>query len=229
MMPTTLMSELVNGHITPPVTLILDVRVQANGNSSLTAIMKQGSGLVITHHLWRSGSRSHSAGQSARRSAPAAGVHRDDPVVESGKTPFVLGDQLWLKRSRTVARHGDAQRALVGQHRLAAAAVAVVATFALGVRQVQAQLGAQGPLDHGLLELLEHSLHTGRIHRAWDKLFEEILRDINGRRGDRRLLLAWHTCSLAASWYAPHTKFLTPSVDRGHASRCRSTVHTTDC
>ncbi|MCW5155852.1 hypothetical protein B7L10_038465, partial [Burkholderia cenocepacia] len=42
-------------------------------------------------------------------------------------------------------------------------------------------------------------------------LLEKFLRQINGRRDHRRLLLAWHTCSLAASWYASHTKFLTPS------------------
>ncbi|MBW5314942.1 hypothetical protein EWU18_24535, partial [Salmonella enterica subsp. enterica serovar Muenchen] len=32
-----------------------------------------------------------------------------------------------------------------------------------------------------------------------DQLLEKFLRQINGRRDHRRLLLAWHTCSLAAS------------------------------
>src|SRR5690606_38005073 len=91
-----------------------------------------------------------------------------------------------------------------------AAAVAVVAATAL-VGQVQPKLRAQRPLDHGLLEALEHGLNPGRIHRAGNQLLEKILRDINGRRHHRCLLLAWHTCSLAASWYASHTKFLTRS------------------
>src|SRR5690606_10636191 len=92
-----------------------------------------------------------------------------------------------------------------------AAAVAVVAATAL-VGQVQPKLRAQRPLDHGLLEALEHGLNPGRIHRAGNQLLEKILRDINGRRHHRCLLLAWHTCSLAASWYASHTKFLTRSA-----------------
>src|SRR5690606_24730130 len=124
-----------------------------------------------------------------------------------------------LERAGAVAGNVDAQRAFVGQHGLAAAAVAVVAATAL-VGQVQPKLRAQRPLDHGLLEALEHGLNPGRIHRAGNQLLEKILRDINGRRHHRCLLLAWHTCSLAASWYASHTKFLTRSnLQTGRSKR----------
>src|SRR5690606_22832698 len=81
-----------------------------------------------------------------------------------------------------------------------------------GVGQVKAQLGPQRPLDHGLLELLENGLDPGRIHRARDQLLKKFRGQIDGPRDHRRLLLAWHTCSLVASWYASHTKFLTPSL-----------------
>jgi len=123
----------------------------------------------------------------------------------------VLGDQLRLEGAGAVPRHLDAQRALVGQHRLAAAAVAVVAPAAVGVGQVHAQLRPQRPLDHGLLQALKHRLDPGGVHRTGDELLEKLLGQVKTGGGDLRFLLAWHTCSLAASWYAPHTKFLTPS------------------
>src|SRR5690606_28624372 len=140
------------------------------------------------------------------------GIHRDDALVEAGKAALVLGDQLRLERPGAVAWHINAQRTIVGQHRLAAASVAAVAAPTLGVGQVKAQLGPQRPLDHGLLELLENGLDPGRIHRARDQLLKKFRGQIDGPRDHRRLLLAWHTCSLVASWYASHTKFLTPSL-----------------
>src|SRR5699024_11477732 len=76
---------------------------------------------------------------------PAGGLPRSDPVGGPGEAKALLWDQLRLERTRPVARHVDAQRTLVGQHRLAAAAVAVVAAPALGVGQVQAELRAQRP------------------------------------------------------------------------------------
>src|SRR5690606_21025177 len=137
---------------------------------------------------------------------------------EAGKAALVLGDQLRLERPGAVAWHINAQRTIAGQHRLAAASVAAVAAPTLGVGQVKAQLGPQRPLDHGLLELLENGLDPGRIHRARDQLLKKFRGQIDGRRDHRRLLLAWHTCSLVASWYASHTKFLTPSVGHVHAA-----------
>src|SRR5690606_15797572 len=153
------------------------------------------------------------------------GIHRDDALVEAGKAALVLGDQLRLERPGAVAWHINAQRTIVGQHRLAAASVAVVAAPTLGVGQVKAQLGPQRPLDHGLLELLENGLDPGRIHRARDQLLKKFRGQIDGRRDHRRLLLAWHTCSLVASWYASHTKFLTPSPALPAAERHGRTAH----
>jgi hypothetical protein len=56
----------------------------------------------------------------------AARVHRHDLVVEAGEAALVLGDEQRLEAAFAVARHLDAHRAVLGQHGLAAAAVAMV-------------------------------------------------------------------------------------------------------
>jgi hypothetical protein len=57
----------------------------------------------------------------------AARVHGHDLVVEAGEAALVLGDQDRLERALPVARHLDTQRPILGQHGLAAGAVAMVA------------------------------------------------------------------------------------------------------
>jgi len=60
----------------------------------------------------------------------AARVHGHDLVVEAGEAAFVLGDEQRLEAALTVSRHLDAKRPVLGQNRLAGAAVAMVAARA---------------------------------------------------------------------------------------------------
>jgi hypothetical protein len=78
----------------------------------------------------------------------AARIQRNDLVVEAGETPFVLADQPRLETALAIARHLDGQRAIVGQHRLLAGAVAVIGRLvrrdpAGGVAEVMRQLAAE--------------------------------------------------------------------------------------
>lgn len=68
---------------------------------------------------------------------------RNDLVIEPGKAAFVLGDQDRGEAAIAVARDVYPQRSVVGQHRLAALAVALVggllgAIFARGIPQMVA-------------------------------------------------------------------------------------------
>ena len=80
----------------------------------------------------------------------------------------MLGDEQRLEAAVAVARHLDAQRPVLGQHRLAAGAVAVVGRLlGLGragrVAQVVRQLGAQRTLDQRLLERHRTSLTASAL------------------------------------------------------------------
>lgn len=63
----------------------------------------------------------------AGRRLHATRVHDHDLVVETGEAALVLGDEQRLEGAIAIARHRYVQRAVVGQYRLAALAVAVVA------------------------------------------------------------------------------------------------------
>ena len=89
--------------------------------------------------------------------AHAAGVHRDDLVVEAGKAPLVLGDQLRIEGGQPIARDLQLDLAGVGQNRLAAIAVAAVAGFTLRV-EMMVHLGIQRPLGQRLLQLVEQAI-----------------------------------------------------------------------
>src|SRR5215217_2175958 len=62
--------------------------------------------------------------------AHAARVHRDHLVVEARKAALILGDQLRIEAGLAVARDLQIELAGVGDHRLAAIAVAAVAAVA---------------------------------------------------------------------------------------------------
>jgi len=93
------------------------------------------------------------------------------PRSEPGKAPLVLGDQDRGERAVTVAGALHAHRAMLGQHRLAAGAVALVG-LALGlipagpIAQMQVHLRGPRALDHRLLERQEQLLNlAGRVLR----------------------------------------------------------------
>jgi hypothetical protein len=64
----------------------------------------------------------------ARAHAPR--VHRDDLLIEAGETPLVLGNQLRVEGGLPIPRDRELDPPGVGQHRLAAVAVAAVAALA---------------------------------------------------------------------------------------------------
>ena len=137
----------------------------------------------------------------------------------------MLADQLGLELPGPVPRHVDAQRPVVGEHRLAARAVPlVVGLFRLGlaraVAQVMTQLGLQRPLDQGLLDPAHHVLDSARRHRTGHHLIESLLRTRRqlGDRGRREFLfLPWHNHSFRGLRYASNTKVLTGSMS-GYAA-----------
>jgi hypothetical protein len=100
----------------------------------------------------------------------AAGIERDDLVVETVQAGLALGHDLRLEAAVAIARHVDLDRTVLGQHRLAIGAIAVVAAaaarrIALLVAEMVRQLGTQGALEQGLLELLEQPFLAQQVFR----------------------------------------------------------------
>jgi len=56
----------------------------------------------------------------------AARVERNHFVVEAGKTPLMFADQLRLEASLAIARHLNRHRAIIREHRLRAASIAMI-------------------------------------------------------------------------------------------------------
>src|SRR4051794_32169050 len=86
----------------------------------------------------------------------AAGVHRDDPVVEARQPPPVLGDQLRIEGREPIPWHRDRQLAVLGQEGLPAVAVPPIGATLGGLfGQVVVDLGVQRPLGKGALQLVQ--------------------------------------------------------------------------
>jgi hypothetical protein len=76
--------------------------------------------------------------------AHAAGVHRNDFLVEARKPPLILGDQVRIEGRLPISRHIQLYPSGVGNHRLLA--VAVAAVVRLAVRKMMVHLRVQHPL-----------------------------------------------------------------------------------
>ena len=89
----------------------------------------------------------------------AAGVHRDDLLVEPRKPPLIAGDQLRIKRAFAVAGNPEIELRGLGQHRLLRIAVAAVtlARRRLAVEMI-IDLGVENALRQGLLQLVEQAV-----------------------------------------------------------------------
>jgi hypothetical protein len=90
----------------------------------------------------------------------AAGVQRQDLLVEAGQTDLALADQLGIEAAVAIARNGDLDLAGGVDHPLVGLAVAAVAAAVtvpgvLLVAEMIGQLGVQGCLDQALLQLPE--------------------------------------------------------------------------
>src|ERR1700693_1693590 len=88
--------------------------------------------------------------------AHAAGVHRDDLVVETREPALVLGDQLRIEAGLAVARHLQLDRPGVGDDALPAVAVTPVA--GLLATQMMVHLGVQHPFGQRLLQIIEQAI-----------------------------------------------------------------------
>ena len=132
--------------------------------------------------------------------AHAARIHRDDLLVQAGKTPLILGDQLRVAASLPVARDRKVHPPGVGQHGLGAVAVAAVARLA---RQVVVHLGIQDPLGQSLLQPVQQAVRVkGRFRSAPARSWSRTTSGIYG--GLRRAM------RVSSSHHArPHTKFPT--------------------
>jgi hypothetical protein len=117
--------------------------------------------------------------------AHAAGVHRDDLVVEPRKAALVLGDQLRIKPRLTVARDLQLDLASVGDDGLLAVTISPVARLFAG--EMMVHLGVENPLGQRLLQIVEQPVRVENRLRigASQQLVEDSV-------GYARLFAAWH-------------------------------------
>jgi len=99
-----------------------------------------------------------------------AGIQADDPIIEAVQPGLPFGDDLRLEAAVAVARHGDLDRAVLADHRLARIAVAAVAAAATGrvallIAEVLAQLGAERPFEQPSLQFSEQPILAEQILR----------------------------------------------------------------
>jgi len=85
--------------------------------------------------------------------AHAAGVHRDDLVVEPWKAALVLGDQLRIETGLPVARHRQLDLAAVGDDRLLAITISPIAWSLAG--EMMIHLGGENPFGQRLLQIVD--------------------------------------------------------------------------
>jgi hypothetical protein len=90
----------------------------------------------------------------------AAGVERQDHLVDLPEAPCPLGHDLRLEGAIPVARHVDRDRTVRRGNCLARAAITRVTgagagQIVAGVAELVGHLGLQGALDHGLGHLVE--------------------------------------------------------------------------
>ena len=152
--------------------------------------------------------------------AHAAGVHRDDLLVEAGKPPLVLGDQLRIEGRQPIPRNLEVDLAGLGQHRLLAIAVAAVGpAVRLAGLQVMIHLRVQRPLGQRLLQLVQQAVLLERRLRirAGQQLVQKLI-------GNNRLFASCHTMSPSPHRHGPYTKFPTLPPATGESRRIVPTI-----
>jgi len=100
----------------------------------------------------------------------AAGIHRDDLVVEAIEPGLALGHNLRIECAVAVARHVEVDRTILGQYGLGIAAVAMIVAAAAGriallVAEVVGQLRPKCPLQKRFLQLLEQAIFAEQVFR----------------------------------------------------------------
>jgi hypothetical protein len=112
-------------------------------------------------------------------------------------------DDLRLEAAVPVARHGDLDRADIGQYRLRPGAVARVPAVFAGrivflIAEMVSDLAVQGGLDHPLGQLLQQASFTGQLQARCAGLLDQPAHQlgIHALRRDRRILLLDHRSSI---------------------------------
>src|SRR6202007_56212 len=88
--------------------------------------------------------------------AHAAGVHRNDFVVEAREAPLIFRDQLRVETCLAVARHRQLDLAGVGDDGLLAIAISTVAWLLAGKMMVH--LSVEHPFRQRLLQTLDQAV-----------------------------------------------------------------------
>ena len=89
--------------------------------------------------------------------AHAAGVHRNDLLVETRKAALVLGDQLWIEARLAITRHLQLELPGISDDRLPAITITPVAGLFLA-GQMMIHLGVQHPFGQCLLQIIEQAI-----------------------------------------------------------------------
>src|SRR5262249_47328476 len=127
--------------------------------------------------------------------AHAAGVERENLLVEARETTLMLGDKLGLKRAQPVAGDSDLDGPTVGLHGLRRVAVARVAgtTASDGIlleAEVLGQLRVQHALHQRSLQALEQASRSEQVLRTPYGL-HELLDELGLQRYGSRIV---HGC-----------------------------------
>ena len=115
----------------------------------------------------------------------AAGVEREDLLVQARQSRLALADQPRLERRRAIARRAHLDRPQLALHCLGRVPVTEVAGAARGrlprrVAEVLGQLGAQRGLDHTAGELRDQPARTGDLIGL--KALQRVLQSVGGQQ-----------------------------------------------
>src|SRR5215213_3122923 len=130
--------------------------------------------------------------------AHAAGVHRDDLVVEPREAALIFGDQLRIETGLAIARHRQLDPAGVGDDRLLAIAISPVARLFAG--EMMIHLGVENPFRQRLLQIVDEpiGLQGGLRVDAGQQLIKHGV-------GNTRFFATWHgRAPLLRSCPTPH-------------------------
>src|SRR6201987_4816999 len=148
--------------------------------------------------------------------AHAAGIHRDNLVVEPREAALVLGDQLRIKAGLAVTRNLQLDLAGVGNDRLLAIPISPIARLFAG--EIMIHLSVENPFRQGLLQGIEQPIRVENRLRVGvsQQLVEDSVRNT-------RFFAAWHRrAPLLRSCPTPHEIPDSPSSSRLHARQCRA-------
>jgi hypothetical protein len=115
-----------------------------------------------------------------------AGVHRDDPIIETIPMRLTLGDDPRIERRVAVPWHLDADVTQLGPQRLRGRPVVRVTRpppnrIADFVTEMLGELGAAGGLDQPAEQLLQQTIRTSQVLRplvVGEQLIEQLLTNL---------------------------------------------------